>query len=240
MVYDCVLPPSDVTGEAGDAGKAGTCTLEVFDRFVLLQLRKEKPSRSLLSYVHWLCEYTGTKVSKSTVSRFLLATFRYKGCLVKPNKVPYDRFRPENEERAYEFIYMLSNFAPERAKFGDEKSLKGQELYNRKVRVNPETGIAPPVVTRQDYKNTHSITGICGIDGRTIPMWYRICDATNDLEMFLSDIEEAIMDGFLRRRDVLVLDNVAYHNKKATAVLADWLWDRFKIFASTDAGVESN
>ena len=48
--------------------------------------------------------------------------------------------------------------------------------------------------------------------------------------MFLSDAEEAIMDGFLRRRDVLVLDNVAYHNKKAAAVLADWLWDRFEIF----------
>ena len=28
--------------------------------------------------------------------------------------VPYDKFRPENEGRAYEFIYMLSNFAPER------------------------------------------------------------------------------------------------------------------------------
>ena len=61
-------------------------------------------------------------------------------------------------------------------------------------------------------------------------MWYRIRDATNDSEMFLSDIEEAIMDGCLRCRDVLVLDNVAYHNKKAAAVSANWLWDRFKIF----------
>ena len=52
---------------------------------------------------------------------------------------------------------MLSNFAPNRMKFGDEKSLKGQKLYkrNRKVRVDPETGITPPVVTGQDYK-THT------------------------------------------------------------------------------------
>ena len=61
-------------------------------------------------------------------------------------------------------------------------------------------------------------------------MWYHIRDATNNSGMFLSDIEEVIMDGFLRRRDVLVLDNVAYHNKKAAAVLADWSWDRFEIF----------
>ena len=155
MVYHRVLPPSDVTGDTGAAGGAGARTLDAFDRFVLLQLRTEEPSRLLSSYVHWLRKYTGTKVSKSTVSRFLLTAFQYKGCLVKPNKVPYDKFRPENEARAYEFIYMLSNFTPERVKFGDEKSLKGQELYNRKVRVNPETGTASPVVTGQDYKNTH-------------------------------------------------------------------------------------
>ena len=88
---------------------------------------------------------------------------------MKPNKVPYDKVCPENEARAYESIYMLSNSAPERVKFGDKKSLKGQELYNRKVRVDPETGIAPHVVTGQDYKNTHSITGICGIDRKNDP-----------------------------------------------------------------------
>ena len=48
--------------------------------------------------------------------------------------------------------------------------------------------------------------------------------------MFLSDIEAAIRDGFLRRGDVLVLDNVAYHSKKHAARLADWLLERFCIF----------
>ena len=230
LVHGRVLPPSDVVGSVGQVRGAGVRSLDQFDRFVLLQLRTEEPSRSLSSYVHWLHEYTGTVVSKSTVSRFFLTAFKYKGSLVKPNKVPYDKFRPENEGRAYEFIYMLSNFAPERVKFGNEKSLKGQELYNRKVRVDPETGVAPPVVTGQDYKNTHSITRFCGIDGRMIPIWYCIRDATNDSEIFLSDVEAAIQDGFLRRRDILVLDNVSYHSKKHAAVLAEWLWRRFSIF----------
>ena len=125
---------------------AGARTLDAFYSFVLLKLGTEEPSRLLSSYVRWIREYTGTTVSRSTVSRFLLAAFWYKGCLVKPNKVPYDKFCPKNEARAYEFIYMLSNFGTERMKFGDEKSLNGQELYNQKVRVDPETGIAPPVV----------------------------------------------------------------------------------------------
>ena len=230
MVHGRVLPPSDVLGGVGAQRGAGARTLDQFDRFVLLQLRMKEPSRSLSSYVHWLCEYTGTTVGKSTVSRFFLTAFQYKGSLIKPNLVPYDKFRPENEGRAYEFIYMLSHFAPDRVKFGDEKSLKGQELYNRKVRVDPETGVAPPVITGQDFRNTHSITGLCGISRRTIHIWYRIRDGTNDSEMFLSDVEAAIRDGFLRRRDVLVLDNVSYHSKKHAAVLADWLWKRFSIF----------
>ena len=225
-----VLPPSDVRGGVGAERGAGARSLNQFDRFVLLQLRLEEPSRSLSSYVHWLHEYTGTVVSKSTISRFFLTAFQYKGSFVRPNKVPHDKFRPENEGRAYEFVYMLSHFAPERVKFGDEKSLKGQELYNRKVRVDPETGVAPPVVTGQDFKNTHSITGFCGIDCRTNPIWYRIRAVTNDSEMFVSDVEAAIRDGFLRRRDVLVLDNVAYHSKSNAAVLADWLWNKFTIF----------
>ena len=52
MVYDRVLPPSDVTGDAGAAGGAGARTLDAFDRFVLLQLLTEEPSRSLSSYLH--------------------------------------------------------------------------------------------------------------------------------------------------------------------------------------------
>jgi hypothetical protein len=50
---------------------------------------------------------------------------------VKPNLTPYDKFKPENETRAYQYLYMLSWHSPERVKFGDEKCLKGQELFTR-------------------------------------------------------------------------------------------------------------
>ena len=75
MVYGRVLPPSDVQGGVGAQRGAGARTLDQFDRFVLLQLRMEEPSRSLSSYVHWLYEYTGTTVGKSTVSRFFSHQF---------------------------------------------------------------------------------------------------------------------------------------------------------------------
>jgi hypothetical protein len=56
-----------------------------------------------------------------------------KGGFVNTNLVPYNKYCPANKLRAYKYIYMLSHFAPELVKFGDEKSLKGQELFNKKV-----------------------------------------------------------------------------------------------------------
>jgi len=225
-----VIPPSEIIKNRDGPRGAGSKSLNEFDRFVLLQLYLEEPSRSLSNYVHWLHEYTGTVVSRSTISRFFLTSFEYRAGFVKCNLYPQDKFRPTNHAKAYEYIYMLSHIAPERVKFGDEKSLKGQELYNRDVRRNPITNEVPAIVTDSNFRNTHSITGFCGIDRRTNPIWYRIHRGTNDSEQFKSDIEAAIIDGFLRCRDVLVLDNVAYHSGKCNKILERWLWKRFAIF----------
>lgn len=121
------------------------------------------------------------------------------------NMVPYDKFRPKNEDRAYEFIYMLSNFAPERVKFGDKKSLKGQELYNQKNGIDPGDrhctfccdgdGFWEHPLNHQVLRNRQ----------KNNPQLVRIRNTTNDSEMFLFDVEAAIRDGFLCHRKVLVL-----------------------------------
>ena len=125
MLHGRVLPPSELTAARNVPRGAGSKTLDRFDRFVLLQLRQEEPSRTRSSYIDCLYQYTGKMVSKSTISRFFPDAFPSKGHFVKPNLVPYDKFRPENEGRAYKFLYMLSYFSPERVKFGDGKILKG-------------------------------------------------------------------------------------------------------------------
>ena len=127
-----VLRPSVIRENKDIVRGPGAQTLDEFDQFVLLQLHSREPSRSLKSYVQWLFEYAGTVVSESTVSCFFLHAFPIRGGFVKPNLVPYDKFRPENKAKAYEYLYMLSHYAPERVKFGDEKSLKGQELFSRR------------------------------------------------------------------------------------------------------------
>ena len=149
---------------------------------------------------------------------------------MKPNLVPYDKFKPSNESRAYEYLYMLSHLAPHRIKFGDQKSLKGQELFLRLVRKNPSTGEVAPIMTTSDFRNTHSITGFCSIDERSVPVWYKIRKETNDAVQFKRDIEEAIATGFLLSGDVVVLDNATIHTGGDNYILVEWLWEYFGIF----------
>jgi hypothetical protein len=51
-----------------------------------------------------------------------------------------------------------------RLKFGDEKLLRGVELFNRKVRRDPIIGITPPVIADSDFRNSYCIMEFCGVD----------------------------------------------------------------------------
>ena len=69
-----------------------------------------------------------------------------------------------------EYLLVLSVFDRSRIKFGDEKHVKGAELFCRKTRRAVFTGEVPPVLTHADVRNTSSIVGFCGIENRTPPV----------------------------------------------------------------------
>ena len=129
----------------------GARTLGNVDAFVLLHLYLEEPSRSLLSYKENLFLLTGTTVSKTTINRFFLKSFPTKGGLCLPNLVPLDKFKPENIIRAQEFVQIISKISLSKIKYGDEKLLKGSEVYCRKNRQNVLTGEVPAVFTASDF-----------------------------------------------------------------------------------------
>jgi hypothetical protein len=224
-----VLRPTDIEREE-------RCTkISGFAATVILRRYMEEPSRSKRSYRDLLFAYTGIVVCERTINNFFLKSLPFRGSMVKPNLVPLDKFRPENVANMIEFVNFIVTERPRNIKWGDEKNLKGQELYCRKVRRNPLTGEIPSVTTDPDFRNTHNITGFCGIDTRTNPVWYRItrnAEGMNDSECFFDSIVDAINDGFLRCGDVLVLDNAAIHNGGDNEAMAEWLWSRFDIFVA--------
>eukprot|EP00956_Cyclotella_meneghiniana_P031866 scaffold85386_cov38-Cyclotella_meneghiniana.AAC.2 len=192
----------------------------------------QEPSRQLSSYRDWLFYLTGTLVSHATICRYFLHAFPIRGGLCRPNLVPFDKFRPENIERAFEYLEYLSLIAPERIVYGDEKHLKGHDLFNRKVRHNPLTGEKPPMMVTPDFRNTYNLTGFCKIDPTTHEhaVWCSVHELLNDADNFALDLEYAIQQGFIRGGMILVIDNAAVHTGKENTVLEEYLWSKYGIF----------
>ncbi len=109
-----------------------------------------------------------------------------------PNLVPYDKFRPGNMEKAWEYLDHIARISPERLKYGDEKSLKGKSIFKKLARRDVLTGLVPATTTDPDLRNTYSIIGICGICTRSMPARYQIMDATVDANLFSLEIESTI------------------------------------------------
>lgn len=186
----------------------------------------QDPNRQLRDYRDYIMLHTGNHVSLDTISRFFLHGFPYKGNLMKPNLIPLDKFKPENEIRAFEFLNVLFDLNPEKVIFADEKSVKGEDLYNREVRRNPITGEVPAVITPSDFRNAHAITSFCSISPqKRHPCWFRILsNISNDKEEFYRTVELAINDGYFEPHDVLCMDRATIHNE-----IEEMLWQRCRV-----------
>jgi hypothetical protein len=74
-------------------------------------------------------------------------------------------------------------------------------------------------------QHIHHIIGICGIDIETMPFFWKMTTSTNDANTFAEFITEAVVSGFLKENDVLVLDNAAIHRGGENEFLSEWLWN---------------
>ena len=208
----------------------GVKTFDEVDQTVLLYLYIEQPYRSNSSYADNLYAITGTVASPSTISRWFNHGFPISGGFRKPNLIPLDKFKPENLWRAEEYLYALERIAPHRLRFGDEKLIKGAEVYCRRTRRNVLDGTVPAIITPSDFRNTYAVFGMCGINEDTPPLYWRIHNSNNDAIEFAYDIEQALCIGYLAYNDVVVLDNAIIHSGGSNKYLADFCWRHFQVF----------
>ena len=96
--------------------------------------------------------------------------------------------------------------------FGNEKPLKGGELFNGKGRADPMTGLLEDLVVDSDWHNTYNITGLCRIGRDRPPFSYVIHDGLNNASVFSDFVVQQLASGFLRTGDFLVLDNASIHH----------------------------
>ena len=115
----------------GNEGEGVGClciTLEV--QGFLLELRTEEPTRSNDSYIAKLLLFSGNIVSSSFISEFFKKVGPYNGGFKKMPTVPIDKYRPSNIRTYADYLNFISTIPPHLVHFGDEKSLKGPEIFN--------------------------------------------------------------------------------------------------------------
>lgn len=202
----------------------GSKTFDDIDIQVLLDLRREQPNRTLYSYRQNLIDRTGTVASVSLISKFFLHNFKHSGKLVKSSHVPIDKYKPDNILRALEYKETIQKMDPRRIKFGDEKHLKGSEIFNRKNRRDPVTGMVENTIVTSDFRNTYTIIGFCGITGN-MPFFFDLHKSTNTASTFCDAVDKALRAQFLQPGDILVLDNASIHLYKESKNLVDYLYE---------------
>ena len=206
------------------SGGPGGYSLDALDYYLILRLYRELPTRTLASYVEELQLQHGVSVCVNTMKDVLLKSFAYRSNLHACNVVPLDKFRPTNLVKAFNFRNDLIKFHPRRVKCIDEKLIKGEELYHRRARRDPETGVVPPTYSTADFRNSYSCLGMTSINPQNeVAFFHKIHDRRNDSHEFGEYIDLAINCGFLRPWDVLVADNAKYHFYGDNCNLIDYL-----------------
>jgi hypothetical protein len=190
---------------------AGAMTLSDRDGFYLLHLWRLNNWFTLRNYAYCLATDRGTFVSRAVIDKWFLTTFPFKGSMQKLNKVPIDKFTNDNILHCAEFMYCVEQIPPWHLVFGDEKPLKGGELFNRWGHADPLTRVVEDFVVDSDWRNTNAITGLCRIGRDRPPFSCIVHEGSNNVAVFCDFVIQNLSCGFLQTGDFLVLDNALIH-----------------------------
>ena len=138
--------------------------------------------------------------------------------------IPVDKYRPKNIKTYEEYLKYVADLPACKLKFGDEKSIKGSELWSRKARPDPFTGRSDGQPVPSDFRNTYCAMGLCTVDPGVSPFLYTIGKENTDSASFFAFILNAVGVGWLHRGDFLVLDNAQLHSGGCANIMQEYLW----------------
>ena len=199
----------------------GALSLTLEEQMFLLDLQNLDSTRTRSNYIHNLFMFCDKSVSHSFISEFFIKIGPFKGTFRKLPQTPIDKFKPQNIQTYSGYLNYISSIPPHLIHFGDEKLLKGMEVYNRKGRINPFTGKSDPVIVPPYFRNTFCVMGFITINtNKYPPLLYSIGEDNHE-----AFIVNAVACGWLSRGDFVVVDNAVLHSGGHADIAADFLWN---------------
>ena len=199
----------------------------------LLALLEEDPSRSLDTYRIALYGFSGKKVSKGFMSMYWKKRYEYAANFRKTSVFQPRKYTEENILRLLDYLDFVQNVDPDRLVFIDEKPLRGMDIFGKKVRRHPKTGVVPSITVDADLRNMYTI--LCAIRKKRMrgydPVQYRMGEFTGDSETFDSFVIDCLInEGFFREGDILVADNAKIHTGGYCEDLAERLHENYGVY----------
>ena len=190
---------------------------------VLLFMYSQDPSTSLLIYKQALSA-AGIDVCESAITKSLLSFGMKRGM---PNLHPVDKWSDDNCIRLGEYLSFIRTIDPRRMWFFDEFSIDGNNVWRRKVRMNPFTGQFPSLPTDPSFRtrfNVMSCSGLCPQNGNS-PAMFSLNEENGDAYEFVSFMVACTMSGVFAPWTVGVMDNASIHKGEVGRLLEEWLWN---------------
>ena len=120
----------------------------------------------------------------------------------------------------------MAAIPPHLVHFGDEKLLKGCEVFNRRGREDPETGEVKEVIVPPYFRNMYCIMGFITVNtSKYPPLLYTIGEDNHDSAAYMAFIVRAVATGWLNRGDLIVVDNAILYSGGSADNLNAFLWN---------------
>lgn len=108
----CLIDPKQVFRQLNERSGAGAKTISHDDGLLLLAMHAENNCRTLANYRMSLYQATGNLVSKSVICKWFLTKHTFKGGLRVLDKVPIDKYSPDNCLCLMEYLDLIVQIDP--------------------------------------------------------------------------------------------------------------------------------
>ena len=96
--------------------------------------------------------------------------------------IPYDKFWPDNLDKALDYLQIVAIFDRSKLKFSDKNHSKGAELWFQKLDATSSLAPCRQSLLVHIFQDTYTIIGFCGVNSRVTPMCYGIVEGNNVAE----------------------------------------------------------
>ena len=204
-------------------GGPGSKTIDGEGLGVLMKYYEGNPSAPLYMFQNAMMK-EGYSLSEATLCRIFKSYGMNRGI---PNLIPIDKFSDQNFVNLLEYVDFMSYIHFSRVVAFDEAHFDGSNVWRRKVRRHPVTGLFPDIPVSGNFRVRWNCYSSCQAvtHNDNFPVQCSISTENGDAAGFVEFFKRSAAKGCYAPYSVGILDNATIHVGALGEELADFAWN---------------